>query len=327
MHAALLSGGCGVSTGIGNGAADPRSAPVDEDEIGGTAAEMRALADEAEAEAAEAEALAAAAGARARALQLRRRAERAEAAAEVDAACEATHEGAADGQATASRNGAEEPTGNSADVLESDDVAETEELRADDDEPVAAGSAKADESEADELADESERSRRGLLRRPKLSTLTAALAVLVILAALAGSAYMVLQHRDATRQRERVAEFAAAARQGVITLTSLDFQDAKQGIGRILDNSTGSFKDELLKSSDDFIQVVQQAQVVEQGTVQAVAVDRNSMTDDSAVVLVASTSEVTNAAGAKKDPRKYRLIVTITRDGDQLKMSKVEFVP
>lgn len=59
-----------MSTGIGNGAADSRSAPVDEDEIGGTAAEMRALAEEAEAEAAEAEALAAAAGARARALQL-----------------------------------------------------------------------------------------------------------------------------------------------------------------------------------------------------------------------------------------------------------------
>ncbi|MDT5173139.1 MAG: Mce-associated rane protein, partial [Mycobacterium sp.] len=37
-------------------------------------------------------------------------------------------------------------------------------------------------------------------------------------------------------------------------------------------------------------------------------------------------SEVTNEAGAKQDPRKYRLIVTITRDDGQLKMSKVEFV-
>jgi Mce-associated membrane protein len=51
------------------------------------------------------------------------------------------------------------------------------------------------------------------------------------------------------------------------------------------------------------------------------------MTADSAVVLVACTSEITNAAGAKQDPRSYRLIVTMSREGGQLKMSKVEFVP
>jgi Mce-associated membrane protein len=67
--------------------------------------------------------------------------------------------------------------------------------------------------------------------------------------------------------------------------------------------------------------------VVSQGSVQATAVELDSMTENSAVVLVASTSEVTNAAGAKQDPRKYRVIVTLTRDGGQLKMSKVEFVP
>ncbi|ETZ98916.1 virB8 family protein [Mycobacterium kansasii 824] len=124
-----------------------------------------------------------------------------------------------------------------------------------------------------------------------------------------------------------MAEFAAAARQGVVTLTSLDFTNAKQGVQRILDNSTGTFRDDMAKVADDFIKVVEQSKVVEQGTVQAVAVDVDTMTDDSAVVLVASTSEVTNAAGARQDPRKFRLIVTITRDGDQLKMSKVEFVP
>ena len=51
------------------------------------------------------------------------------------------------------------------------------------------------------------------------------------------------------------------------------------------------------------------------------------MSDDSAVVLVAATSHVTNAAGAKQDPRNWRLSVTVARDGDQIKLSKVEFVP
>ena len=52
-----------------------------------------------------------------------------------------------------------------------------------------------------------------------------------------------------------------------------------------------------------------------------------SMTDDSAVVLVSATSRVTNSAGAKQEPRSWRLSVNLERIGDQIKMSKVEFVP
>ncbi|MGA7050710.1 MAG: hypothetical protein WBZ37_05460, partial [Mycobacterium sp.] len=76
---------------------------------------------------------------------------------------------------------------------------------------------------------------------------------------------------------------------------------------------------------DDFTKVVEQSKVVSHATVQAAAVDMGTMTEDSAVVLVTSTSDITNTAGAKQDPRSYRLVVTITRDGGQLKMSKVEF--
>lgn len=164
-------------------------------------------------------------------------------------------------------------------------------------------------------------------RRPKLTTVAAILAISIILASVAGSIYMVLEHRDASQQRQRVAEFAAAARQGVVTLTSLDFKNAKQGVQRILNDSTGSFKDEFQRMADGFAKVVEESKVVEQGTVQATAVDLDSMTSDTAVVLVASESEVTNAAGAKQDPRRFRLIVTVSRDGDQIKMSKVQFVP
>ncbi len=165
------------------------------------------------------------------------------------------------------------------------------------------------------------------MHRPKWSTILASVAIIVIIAALAASGYMYKEHRDAERQRQRAAEFAAAARQGVVTLTSLDFNDAKDGVQHILENSTGSFKDDFVKMADDFTKVVQQSKVISQGSVQAAAVDLDTMTNDSAVVLVASTSEITNAAGAKQDPRNYRLIVTVARDGGQLKISKVEFVP
>jgi Mce-associated membrane protein len=312
---------------VGHNAADTKSVPVSEDETPGTAAEIRSLAEQAEAEAAEAEALAAAARARARAIQLRRQAERVEAAEEV----EAKEEVEAD---------AEEPVQNEVQDLQSENEAEetrpavepvsVETVESPDD---AVGESDAGISAADDEAEKpASRLRRyrrwsGWPGRPRWSTVAAVLAISIILASLAGSVYMVLQHRDASRQRQRAAEFAAAARQGIVTLTSLDFNNAKQGVQRIADDSTGAFRDDFLKMADDFTKVVEQSKVVEQGTVQAVAVDLDTMTNDSAVVLVVSTSEVTNAAGAKQDPRNFRLIVTITRDGDQLKMSKVEFMP
>ena len=306
---------------------------MSEDEIPTTAAEIRSLAEEAEAEAEEAEALAAAARARARARQLRRKAELAEAAAVDDqtetAEEESTQEEAATAVAETEATDQDEAEARSEDEAHDNDTAvaavsvETEES------PDTAEAAE-EESEAEISSDDAEKRPlrlQRLRRRPKWSTIAAAVAVLIIIAALSGSVYMVLDHRNAQRKRERVAEFAAGARQGVVTLTSLDFNHAKEGVQHILENSTGSFRDDFLKMADDFTKVVEQSKVVSQGSVQAAAVDLDTMTDNSAVVLVASTSEVTNAAGAKQDPRNYRLIVTVTRDGGQLKISKVEFVP
>ena len=328
-----------MSGGGRQNAADTKLVPVNGDDTPHTAAEMRSLADQAEAEAAEAEALAAAARARARAIQLRREAEVVE-AKELPAAQEAVSEEAvleeavleddeanpADSVATEVQDTPKiEPEATESADEPEDVETEVEKEKVEPDDAVA--EADADTSAADDAAEKPARRWPRRLHRPKWSTVAAALAVVVILAALSGSVYMVLDHRHATQQRQRAAEFAAAARQGVVTLTSMDFNNAKEGVQRIADDSTGTFRDDFLKMADDFIKVVEQSKVVSQGTVQAAAVDLDTMTDNSAVVLVASTSEITNAAGAKQDPRTYRLIVTIARDGKQLKMSKVEFVP
>jgi Mce-associated membrane protein len=42
---------------------------------------------------------------------------------------------------------------------------------------------------------------------------------------------------------------------------------------------------------------------------------------------VAAKTQLTNATGAQHEPRAWRLSVTVTRDGGQIKMSKVEFMP
>jgi serine/threonine-protein kinase len=65
--------------------------------------------------------------------------------------------------------------------------------------------------------------------------------------------------------------------------------------------------------------------VSSQGTVNAAALD--SISGTTAQVLVASTSKVTNSAGAAQDPRKYRLVMQVEKIGDAYKVSKVEFVP
>jgi Mce-associated membrane protein len=249
------------------------------------AADTLALAEEAEAEAAEAEATAAAARARARAIRLRR-----QAAVEVEA------------QAT--------------------DV-ETEATEVTDVEPEA-GSDAADSTDGKEdVADEPVRERRrwGLV----LKVVAMTLASLCTIALIAASVRMVIIHRDQAAEQQRSAEYAAAARQSAVTLMSLDFNKAKEDVQRIIDNSTGQFRDDFKNQADDFIKVAQDSKVITEVTVNATGVE--SMTNDTAVVLVSATSRVTNAAGAKQEPRSWRLSVNLQREGGQIKMSKVEFVP
>lgn len=261
--------------------------------------ELKAIAELAEAEAAEAEALAASARARARAIRLRREAELTEPNPPQDAQAEISL--ADEMESAQPEDHRDEPS------------AGIDTIRGPDDCPDAA------------LGTPSRYRRWRRLFRP--STIPATLAIIVILVAVAVSIDMVLAHRSASQKQQRAAEFAAAARQGVVTLTSLDFNTAKADVQRIIDNSTGPFKDDFQKTADEFIKAVEGSKVVEQGSVEAAAVDLDSMTNDSAVVLVASKTDVTNAAGAKQDPRNFRLIVTVTREGDRLKMSKVQFVP
>jgi Mce-associated membrane protein len=270
------------------------------------AADALALAEEAEAEAAAAEA--AAARARARAVRLRQQA----VAAEPEPPENAAGDDVPDDRNELNAAGSE-PGGNT----------------------TQPGQVTVDEAEVDRVAPAAEPapSRRRRLRRswgrrlrlPGRSALAVGLAVVLICAMLGASGYMAWHHHNVMAERQRSAQFAAAARQGVVNLMTLDFNNAKEGVQRIIDDSTGSFSDDFRARADDFIKVVQDSKVVTEATVNATAIQ--SMTPDSAVVLVAATSRVTNSAGAQKDPRAWRLSVTVTKDGGQIKMSKAEFVP
>ena len=152
-----------------------------------------------------------------------------------------------------------------------------------------------------------------------------AVATIVVICALLGaSGWMLWRHHTVVAERQRSAAYIAAARQGVINLTSLDFNNAQRDVQRVLDSATGEFKDDFQRRADDFASVVKDSKAVTQGTIGATAVE--SMNTDAAVVLVLGNERITNLAGAKDDPRAFRFRVSVVRDGDQLKISKVEFV-
>jgi Mce-associated membrane protein len=137
---------------------------------------------------------------------------------------------------------------------------------------------------------------------------------------------MVSQHRDNTRLHQRQAAFVTGAKQGVLNMISLNSNRAKEDVQRVIDGSTGQFKDEFQQRANDFISMVTQSKAVTEGTVHAAALE--SLNDDSAVVLVSATSQVTNSPPGKDvPPLMWRLRVTVAQVGAQYKLSKVEYVP
>ncbi|MCV7443922.1 hypothetical protein H7K33_16930 [Mycobacterium paraense] len=162
--------------------------------------------------------------------------------------------------------------------------------------------------------------------RRRLPAIAAVATVIAICAFVAVSAYMVSQHRDATENQQREAAFIAGAKQGVLNMISLDFNKAKEDIQRVIDGSTGQFKDDFQQRANDFISVVTQSKAVTEGTVNAAALE--SINGNTAVVLVSATSQVTNSPPGKDvPPLAWRLRVTVAKVGGQYKMSKVEYVP
>lgn len=162
------------------------------------------------------------------------------------------------------------------------------------------------------------------LHRPTRKMVAAGAAILIIGASLAASGYVVWQHRALAQQRQHAAEFAATAREQVAALMSIDPAHAVENLQHTIDDSTGALKSQLEATSGYMAKNAQEARVTTTATVQDVAVE--SMTDNSAVLLVIAKSDTVNADKSVRPPVFWRLSVGIDRDGDRLKMSKFEFV-
>lgn len=164
--------------------------------------------------------------------------------------------------------------------------------------------------------------------RPAVAVRTVGLVLSALLTAglLGLTGFMVWQHRDHTDQAQRAAEYAAAARQGVINLMSIDYATAQDSVQRVLDGSTGRFRANFADTAEDFVKALTDEKITTKATVNGAAVE--SMTVDSAVVLLSATSrrEGPQAPRDQQQPRMWRIVLTLEREGDQIKMSGVEFV-
>lgn len=163
----------------------------------------------------------------------------------------------------------------------------------------------------------------GLLR-----TVTVAVTTLLTAGLLGATGYMVWQHQKAAELRRSAAEFTAAARQDVINLMSMDYTRAQESVQRVLDNSTGKFRANFDETADEFVKALQDEKIVTTATINDAAVELDSMTDESAVVMVSATSrrEGRQAPKEQQQPQVWRVVLTLEREGDQIKMSGVEFV-
>lgn len=169
------------------------------------------------------------------------------------------------------------------------------------------------------------RPRRRWFRRPTRQKLAVGVAVLLTCAGLGVSGYVEWHHRTLAAEHQRAAEFAAAARQGAITLMSINADNARRDVQRIIDDSTGPFKAKMLVTADDLVKAVERSKVSTKVAVKSVAVE--SMTNDSAVILVAAKADATGPDKDKPPPRSWRVVMTLQRDGGQLKMANVEMLP
>jgi serine/threonine-protein kinase len=112
-----------------------------------------------------------------------------------------------------------------------------------------------------------------------------------------------------------------------VDLMSLNYEKADRDVDRIISGSTDQLQKDFIAQREDFKKTAADSRVVTTVTVNAGALNTLDEDRQTAEVLVAATSNVTNSSGANQEPRKWRLQLTIEKQNDSYKASKVEFVP
>ncbi len=132
---------------------------------------------------------------------------------------------------------------------------------------------------------------------------------------------------DAQTRREQTtrAQMVDAGREGAVALTSIDHNHVDRDVQRILDSSTGPFREDFARRAESLKSAARTAQSISVGTVREAGLE--SVDGDTARVLVALTVMTSNRGAPERQPKSWRTRVTVTRTEDGFRVAAVEFVP
>jgi Mce-associated membrane protein len=120
-------------------------------------------------------------------------------------------------------------------------------------------------------------------------------------------------------------EVADAAGAEAVAFLTVDHRDMDPLIDAVLDGATGDFAEQYESQRERLTSEAVRTEATSSGEVVALGV--GDLDDDSATVLVAANSTVTNTStGREGEVRYYRLRLELVRAGDRWLTSNVEFV-
>ena len=119
--------------------------------------------------------------------------------------------------------------------------------------------------------------------------------------------------------------FVEVAKQGAMNLTTINYTEVDKDVQRILDSSTGTFRDDFQKRAKPFIDVVKQMRSVSTGIVTDAGLESHD--GNHAQVLVAVSVKTVSAGAPEQEPRRWRMRISVQDNGADAKVSNVEFVP
>ena len=120
-------------------------------------------------------------------------------------------------------------------------------------------------------------------------------------------------------------EVAAAARTEALAFLTVDHRNMDPLIDAVLAGATGDFKEQYADQRARLVKEAKRTEAISTGEIVALGV--GDLDADSATVLVAANSDVSNnRTGEEPQTRYYRLRLDLVREGDRWLTNNVQFV-
>lgn len=160
---------------------------------------------------------------------------------------------------------------------------------------------------------------------PKRIDRRAAAGAILAVATLAGAVgWLGYRDHNIQQAQQQRASYVQVARQAAINLTTISYAKADADVQRIIDSTTGAFRDDFGQRSRPFVDVVKQAHSESEGTVTEAGLE--SVDGDTANVLLAVSVRTTIAGTVQPEPRRWRMRISLQHTGDGPKVSNIAFV-